>query len=430
MQTLNTTNTNTAPAQTTPATEPPDLWVGFDWGDKQHAFALQDRTTGQQQEGTLEHSAQNLHRWLKSLGERTGGRRVRLALETDHSAVVHALLEYPWLEIYPVNPVTTARYRKAFTPSGATDDLPAAKVLLELARDHAHKLRPLQQQDSQTVKLTGLVEARRHIVDQRTGLLNQLTSLLKSYYPQALELVDVKTQLAIALLRRWPDVLSLKAAKPGVIKRFYYLHQVRSDALIEQRLALISQAVALTTDEARLSVARLQLDQLLDELEVLHKHVARFDAPIKTTFASHPEAYLFRELPGAGAQRAPRLCAGFGTDRAAYADPPSLQKYVGVAPVREKSGNQIWTHWRWQAPVFLRQTFVEWAGQTVLYSQWARVYYQRMRKKGKGHAAILRALAFKWIRLLWACWQRRIPYDEARYLNQLAHRRSPNAVLT
>ena len=74
------------------------------------------------------------------------------------------------------------------------------------------------------------------------------------------------------------------------------------------------------------------------------------------------------------------------------------------------------------------QTLVEWAGQTVCSSAWAKGYYQRMKAKGKGHHAILRALAFKWIRVLWKCWQTRTPYDETRYLKQLVHRKSPNAV--
>ena len=72
--------------------------------------------------------------------------------------------------------------------------------------------------------------------------------------------------------------------------------------------------------------------------------------------------------------------------------------------------------------------FVEWAGLTVRYSEWARVYYQNMRKKNKQHAIIIRALAFKWIRILWKCWQQRVPYDEARYLKQLARRKSPHAI--
>jgi transposase len=419
---MNTPKDNTS-LQSSPA-----AWVGLDWGDKEHAFAIQD-AAGTSETGTLPHSAENLHAWLKALGERFGARPVALAIEASRGAVIHALLEYPWLRIYPVNPITSARYRSAFTPSGAKDDVPDAKVLLELVRDHAAKLRVLESQDPVTIKLTGLVEARRKLVDRRTQLILQVQSLLKSYYPQALEVAgDLKSEVALAFLNRWPDLISLKAARPTTIKRLYYRHQVRSQDLIKQRLALIAQAKALTTDAARVEVAVLHLRALLDQLRVFHQHIPRLDDAIHQAFASHADRDLFRNLPGAGRQLAPRLCVAFGTLRTLYPDPASLQKYAGVAPVREKSGNQVWTHWRWQAATFLRQTFVEWAGQTVHYSEWAKVYYQRMLKKGKKHAVVLRALAFKWIRVLWKCWQDRQPYDEARYLKQLLHRKSPNAV--
>lgn len=349
-----------------------------------------------------------------------------LAIEASRGAVIHALLEYPWLRVYPINPVTSARYRKAFRPSGAKDDLPDADVLLDLVRHHADKLRVLEAQDPETLPLAGLVEARRKIVNRRTAVLNELTSLLQSYYPQALALVGgLDTGLALAFLRRWPDLTSLKAARPGSIQRFYYQHQVRSATRVEERLAVIAGAVALTTNAARVAVARLQLAQLLEQLAGFHKHVALFDAEIQRVFAAHPDAAFFRELPGAGAQIAPRLCVAFA---ASYPDPASMQKFTGVAPVREKSGGQVWTHWRWGAPTFLRQTFVEWAGQTVRYSAWAKRYYEHRRQQGQGHAAILRALAFKWIRILWKCWETRTPYDEARYLRQLLHRKSPHAV--
>jgi transposase len=415
------------PKDNTPLQTSPAAWIGLDWGDKEHAFAIQD-AAGKSEEGTLSHSAENLHNWLRGLGERFGARPVALAIEASRGAVIHALLEYPWLVIYPINPITSTRYRSAFTPSGAKDDLPDAKVLLELVRDHAAKLRALESQDSATVKLAGLVEARRKLVDRRTQVILQIQSLLKTYYPQALEVAgDLKSDVAVAFLNRWPDLISLKAAKPATIKRFFHQHQVRSQDLIEQRLALIAKAKALTTDDARVSVAVLHLRALLDQLKVFHQHIPRLDDAIKQAFAEHAERDLFVNLPGAGRQLAPRLCVAFGTLRWLYPEPASLQKYAGVAPVREKSGNQVWTHWRWQASTFLRQTFVEWAGQTVHYSEWAKVYYQRMIKKGKKHAMILRALAFKWIRVLWKCWQDRKPYDEARYLKQLAHRKSPNA---
>ncbi|MEO6875327.1 MAG: IS110 family transposase [Opitutaceae bacterium] len=150
------------------------------------------------------------------------------------------------------------------------------------------------------------------------------------------------------------------------------------------------------------------------------------DAEIATAFAAHLEAALFRALPGAGPALAPRLLVAFGTDRTRYPDAASLQKYAGVAPVKEQSGRQLWVHWRWNAPKFLRQTFVEWAGQTIPKCAWAKAYYLQQKRAGKHHQTILRALAFKWIRILRRCWQDRVAYDDAQYVAALQRQKSSN----
>jgi transposase len=406
----------------------PVAWIGLDWGHRENAFALQEGT-GPVEAGTVAQSAEALHPWLRGLAERFGGRQVAVGVETSRGAIVSVLLQYSWITIYPIHPATSARYRKAFTPSGASDDGPDARVLLDLVHQHANKLRPLQPNDSRTEKLLGLVELRRDIVNRRSQVVCQLTSLLRSYYPQALELVtDLDTELALDFLKRWPDLITLKAAKRRTIKRFYHAHNLRRPELLEERLKFIDRAVALTTQESLVSVSVLHLRCLLDQLRTLREHVAILDKEAQVAFAEHPEAYLFRELPGAGPALAPRLCVIFGEDRGLYPDSTSLQKLSGVAPVVERSGGSQWTHWRYLAPVFTRQSLIEWAGQTVVYSEWAGAYYQCMKAKGKRHWAILRALAFKWLRILWKCWQTRTPYDEARYLEQLKRRKSPYAV--
>jgi len=414
-----------------PTNAAPDFaaFLGWDWGDATHALALHDPATGQSESATLTHSAENLHRWLDQLEARFGGRPVALALEGTRGAIFPVLLERPWLHVFAVHPATSARYRAAFTPSGAKDDQPDAQVLLELLQRHRDKLTPLTLADAATRELAGLCEARRDLVDRRTQLLNQLISLLKKYYPQARELVgdNLASPLALDFLSKWPDLIALKSARPAPLKAFYYTHNVRRPETVQARLDFIAQARALTTDAALVGVAVRQLRVLVEQLRVVQKHVGQFDAAIATAFAAHPDAALFRDLPGAGAVLAPRVLLAFGTERDRYLDPSSLQKYAGLAPVREKSGGALWTHWRWHAPRFLRQSLVEWAGQTVVYCPWAKAYYQQMKAKDKGHWAILRALAFKWVRILWKCWQERTPYDDARYLKQLAKRRSPLA---
>jgi transposase len=134
---------------------------------------------------------------------------------------------------------------------------------------------------------------------------------------------------------------------------------------------------------------------------------------------------LFEDLPGAGAQLAPRLLAAFGEQRERFRSAEELQKYAGIAPVTERSGKKSWVHWRLQCPKFLRQTFVEWAAQTISRSFWAGAYYRQQRAKGSSHHIAVRALAFKWIRILYRCWQTRTPYNETVYLNALRKRGSP-----
>ena len=134
-------------------------------------------------------------------------------------------------------------------------------------------------------------------------------------------------------------------------------------------------------------------------------------------------------MPGAGPALAPRLLVAFGEQRERYGAAEEIQKYAGIAPVLERSGKQSWVHWRCQCPKCLRQTFVEWATGSIRFSDWARAYYEQQRAKGASHQAAVRALAFKWIRILYRCWKDRQPYQEDVYLASLARRRLPLAQL-
>ena len=153
--------------------------------------------------------------------------------------------------------------------------------------------------------------------------------------------------------------------------------------------------------------------------------IQHYDELIATQCAQHEDYDLFAQLPGAGQTLAPRLLAAFGESRDRFASAQEIQRYSGVAPVTERSGNKTWVHWRLKAPTFLRQTLAEWAGQTITRSAWARAYYEQQRAKGKSHHVILRGLAFKWVRILFQCWTQRTPYDEARYLLRLRDKGSP-----
>jgi hypothetical protein len=122
---------------------------------------------------------------------------------------------------------------------------------------------------------------------------------------------------------------------------------------------------------------------------------------------------------------APRLLVAFGEPRARFTSAEELPKYAGIAPVTERRGKKAWVHWRLQCPTFLRQTCVEWAAESTRPSCWAQVYDPQQRDTGQAHQAAVRALAFKWIRILFRCWQDHTPYEESVYLQALKRRRAP-----
>lgn len=400
--------------------------VGIDWGHERHAIALRPEGAALEQR-TLEHSAENLHAWLDELHQRFAGRPVALAIESSRGAVIHALSARDWITVYPIHPKTSARYREAFTPSGAKDDQPDADVLLALIERHRDRLTPLHRDDDSTRRLDLFCRARRTAVDLRTQLLNRLQSLLQGYFPQALEVCgeDLGAPLALDLLARWPTLTALQKVRAATLRSFYYTHNVRRPETVDTRVQRIAQARALTTDAVVIDVSVAQIHGLIAQLRPLQKHIANLEETIAQVFAAHPDAAIFRELPGAGKVLAPRLAAAFGTDRARYPEADSVGRYVGVLPVLERSGGRKWVHWRWSAPKFLRQTFVEWAKQTTRYCPWAAAYYDLQKSRGKRPQAIYRALAAKWIRILWRCWQDRTPYDDARYCAALKNQASP-----
>lgn len=110
----------------------------------------------------------------------------------------------------------------------------------------------------------------------------------------------------------------------------------------------------------------------------LLKHVltaiATYDKKIDELARAHSDYALMKSFPGAGPALAPRLIAALGSQRERYQSADELQRYSGIAPVVASSGKQRRVRWRWACPKFLRQTFHEWALQSIAYSPWAREY--------------------------------------------------------
>ena len=400
-------------------------YIGLDWGDERHSVHLQT-PQGRIEHIELEQKPDVLHAWVAQLKERFAGGQVAIALEQRKGAVVNALMLYDFLVLYPINPKALARYREAFRSSGAKDDPTDSQLLLDLVVRHHDQLRAWLPDTMEARKLQLLCEQRRKLVNQRVALTNRLTSLLKQYFPQALEWVgDLASLQGCDFLAQWPHLDALQAARPSAVRKFYQTHNCRTTSVIEARLAAIKIAQPLTRDPAIVEPLSLAVQTYATQLRALLRAVQAFDDHIAQVFAQHVDHDLFASFPGAGDVCAPRLATAFGTDRSRWASASELQSYSGIGPVTERSGKTLWVHHRLACPKFVKQTFHEFADQSIRFSRWARAYYDQQRGRGNDHHAALRALAYKWIRILFRCWKDRRSYDEQRYVEALRRRGSP-----
>lgn len=406
---------------------PFDLVIGLDRSDRKADLHLLDTRTGTARAQTIGTAPEALHDWLYQLRQAHPEARVAICLEQPAASLILFLETYAWITLYAINPVTLQKFREAFVTSRAKDDGKDARYLAELLLTHHDKLQPWQPDDAQTRLLQQLVSHRRAVVDERTALTNRLQALLKQYFPQALELCgeDLWRPLATAFLLKWPTLQALQKVRPATVKQFYHLHGSRSQTLMTQRLELIARAVPLTDEAAVLESHTLRVQLICRQLRELQRVLAAFDERLAEVFRAHPDREIFASLPGAGPVLAPRLLASLGSERERYASAASLQSFSGIAPVTKQSGGKRHVHRRYCCPVFMKQTFHEYAKESVRHSRWAAAHYQQQRERGAGHHAAVRSLAYKWQRILWKCWQTRQPYDEATYEAALQKSGSP-----
>jgi len=323
--------------------------------------------------------------------------------------------------LYPAHPAAVDRFRAAFYPSGAKSDPLDAALQLEILVKHRQHLRRWEPDTVETRTLQFLVEERRNLVDEKTAHSNRLRSKLKLYFPQVVDWFhNLDFALVGDLLERWPTLEQLQRTRPETLRRFFHEHNCRHEELIQERLDEIGKAIPATHDQAVIDSCRMVVQAECRILAVLRASIAEMERRIGKITAKHPDFPVFDSLPGAGQALVPRLIAAFGSRRERFASAADVQKCVGIAPVQKRSGKTTSTHFRYACPKFVRQTFHEWAGHSIVKSTWARAYYDQQIAKDKEHHAAVRALAFKWIRVVFAGWRDNVPYDEERYSRRLS----------
>lgn len=174
------------------------------------------------------HTPETSRAWVAQLRQRFEGQRVALCTEQKQGALINALCQYDLIVLYPLNPQTVAKYRRAFTPSRAKADPTDACILLELLLKHRDKLTAWQPGSSQIRELQKLVEWRCQFDDDGMRLTNRITDVLKGYYPQVLDWFRDKNTLVFGdFLTPYPTLEAAQQEASGQLIQFFLEQRCR-----------------------------------------------------------------------------------------------------------------------------------------------------------------------------------------------------------
>lgn len=402
----------------------PRILVGIDWADEEHAYEMLD-PHGERHRGTVLQTPEALDelftRWQQQFNA-----EIDVCLETSRGPLVNALLEQPRVRIYPVNPNALANYRKVFAHGGGKNDPVDARLILQFLVRYREQLRPLVPDAPQTRELAALCQDRRGLVEQRVVLAQQLKSLLKAYFPAVLAMSPAKiyADFMVRLLLKYPTLAAAQAAGRNKLRKLFFATGTKNK--IEQRLDAIMDAVPLATDEVLLRTSARRAQAICGQLDSLNKSIRQYDRLIEQLVKLHADYKVVEALP-CGAKSKARILAALGDDRSRFASAEQLASATGIAPITTQSGKQRYVSSRWACSKFLRQTFHEFAGLSITKSRWAKAFYQSQLAHHKSPQVARRALAYKWLRIIYRCWQMREAYDEERYVQRLTATNSPLA---
>jgi transposase len=398
-------------------------YCGFDWAHDTHVACVVDKAGAVVLEMSFSDDAEGWDSFRQKLSSVAEPSKVGVAIETSCGPEVERLLGMG-LALYPMNPKAASRYRDRKSVSGAKSDAADALSFADGLRTDGHGWRRLGPLDPLTHELRILCRDEVSLIEQRTALVNQLRAALREYYPAALEAFEEwKEAPAWRLVITFPTPRELAKAGKGKWNKFLHAHKIYRPETAQKRLEVFARADMFASPNAAVTAAKSMLAvSLCEQLLTLERQLDKYRQRIQKLFGDHPDHDLFGSLPGAGPKLAPRLLSELGCDRAVFCSAEGLQCYAGTAPVTKQSGRTRIVQVRRACSMSLRAAVHLWCDCSRLKCAWAQAYYQKKREQRMNHAQALRCLGQRWLKILFAMWREKKPYDEARHtLDQVNH---------
>ena len=393
------------------------LFVGIDWSKASLDYHIRTRDGVIVTVGAVKPDFQGLGELCEIL-ERDGTQpgEIAVIIETTHAVWIHTLLERGY-KVYGINPKMIENFRQASSAAGIkTDEIDAEVLAMFIATFHQN-LKPLQPDDPEIAQLRRACEIRLRLVEERTAKINELQAMLQLFYPAFIGFFgDIDSDIALEFLQAFPTQKSMRSLTRARLKSWLIRHKYRCMNRFEAMAEMLKKPVLDVPLHQQTANSTL-IHYLAESILALNMKIDDCDENVNRAFEQMPESLFIKSLPGgAGKVLGPSLLACLGRNCERFSNIHEARALMGTAPVTKQSGNMCIIYFRRGCWKFARRTLQLFAEMTCRLSGWARQFYLNQRKTGHKHHAAVRALAHKWLKIIYAMWRTRTPYDESIFI--------------
>ncbi|MFJ6216044.1 IS110 family transposase [Streptomyces sp. NPDC092296] len=405
------------------------VFCGIDWAEKHHDVALVDEAGKLLAKARISDDAAGYRKLLDMLAGHgdTEAEPIPVAIETSRGLLV-AVLRAGKRQVFAINPLAASRYRDRHGVSRKKSDPGDALVLANILRTDLHMHRPLPA-DSDLVKaIAVLARAQQDAVWNRQQIGNQLRSLLREYYPAALNAFltgrhgGLARPEARAILAIAPTpAKAAKLTKTQIRAALKRAGRQRGADAETDRLQVVFRAEYARQAPLVEEAMGTRMLALLRQFDAAAQSADDLAQAVEESFHQHRDAEVILSFPGLGPQLGARVLAEIGDDRNRFADARALKAYAGSAPVTRASGKKHYVGRRFVKNDRLVHAGYLWAFCALRASPGADAHYRRRRERGDWHAAATRNLLNRMLGQLFHCLQNGIHFDEQRAFAPFAH---------
>jgi hypothetical protein len=216
-------------------------------------------------------------------------------------------------------------------------------------------------------------------------------------------------------LERYPSPADARGLGQARLEGFLARQRYSGRQKPADLLAKLRQAPEGRVGELELATRRALVLGMVATLSTLGAQIKELERQITIQVREHPDGPIFLSLFKGSTITAAELLAEMGDCRARYLTRDALSGDAGMSVVARESGKRKSACFRWGCNKRLRRAFCTLADSSRHWHPWAQDLYAQALQRGHEHPRALRTVGRAWCRIVWRCWQDRVPYDPARH---------------